>query len=281
MSSSGPVAESNLAMAESWDGDGGAFWAKEADHFERSGAAYDADLFEMAAIEAGSVVLDIGCGTGVTTREAARRAPQGRAIGVDLSRQMLEVARTRAVAAGLDNVEFVQADAQVHPFDPVHDRLISRTGVMFFGEREAAFANLASALTPEARVALLVWRGFGENDWMREITGALMPGRPESGPPPDAPSPFALADRVSTTALLEGAGFRDVRFHGVEHPLVFGADADEAHAFLMGLSGWMIAELDDAARAAASERLRAMLEAHAGPTGLALASAAWLITARR
>ncbi|MDX6226138.1 MAG: hypothetical protein QOE64_2514 [Frankiales bacterium] len=275
------VAESNEAMAESWDGDTGAFWADHADHFERSGAAYDDDLLAAADIRPDSRVLDVGCGTGVTTRKAAQRATQGQALGVDLSAQMLAVARARVESAGLSNVEFMQTDAQVHQFDGSFDRLISRTGVMFFGERDKAFANLASALVPDARVALLVWRSFGENDWMRQIMGALLPQAPVTGPPPDAPSPFALADRGSTTTLLEGAGFRDVQFQGLEHPLVFGRDADEAYAFLLGLSGWMIADLDEDARRAAEERLRAMLAAHETADGVQLDSAAWLITARR
>lgn len=281
MSPTSNVAESNAAMAESWDGDAGAFWAQEADHFEQSAAAYDDALFGAADITAVARVLDVGCGTGATTRKAAQLATDGRVLGVDLSARMLEVARERAAARGVTNVEFLQADAQVHPFEPTHDRLISRTGVMFFGDRMAAFANLASALEPNARVSLIVWRSFPENEWMREISGALLPERPASGPPPDAPSPFALADRASTNSLLESAGFRDVGFQALEHPMVFGKDADDAHTFVMGLSGWMLADLDKPARQAASDRLHAMMAAHQTPQGVQLESAAWLITARR
>ena len=62
-------------------------------------------------------MLDIGCGTGQTTRDAARAASAGSALGVDLSSRMLDYARRRAAEEGVTNVSFEQADAQIHPFD--------------------------------------------------------------------------------------------------------------------------------------------------------------------
>jgi len=84
-------------------------------------------------------VVDIGCGTGLTTREAAHLAAPGCVVGVDVSERMLERARELTAA---DNVRYVLADAQVHPFDPAgFDVAISRFGTMFFNDPAAAFAN--------------------------------------------------------------------------------------------------------------------------------------------
>ena len=92
-------------------------------------------------------MLDIGCGTGQTTRDAARRASAGGALGVDLSADMIALARQLAAAEGLPNARFEQADAQIHPFGQgPFDVAISRTGAMFFGHPPAAFANMARAL---------------------------------------------------------------------------------------------------------------------------------------
>ena len=104
-------------------------------------------------------VLDIGCGTGLTTREAARLAAPGRVVGVDVSERRLERARQVTAGEGLENVRYEVGDAQVHRFAPAgFDVAISRFGTMFFSDPAAAFANVAAALRPGARLVLLVWQ---------------------------------------------------------------------------------------------------------------------------
>jgi ubiquinone/menaquinone biosynthesis C-methylase UbiE len=97
-------------------------------------------------------VLDIGCGTGQSTREAARAAVSGSAVGVDVSAPMLERARQLSVDQGLANIAFQQADAEVHCFPPTcFDLCISRFGTMFFADAVGAFTNIGRALRPAAR----------------------------------------------------------------------------------------------------------------------------------
>src|SRR5688572_10172057 len=127
---------------------------------------YDAELrrynehFRAAAgVGPQDRVLDSGCGAGQSTRDAARAAVGGRALGIDVSARMLEIARERAVAEGLANVAFEQGDAQGHPFADNHfDVAISRFGTMFFAEPVPAFTNIARALRPGARLVMLVWQ---------------------------------------------------------------------------------------------------------------------------
>src|SRR5690349_5253300 len=106
------VDASNAAQLNAWDGDEGAYWAQHAERFDRSVAAYHPGLLTAAAITTHERVLDIGCGAGQTTCDAARAAAEGQAMGIDLSLPMLEVARQRARQAALANAQFVQADAQ-------------------------------------------------------------------------------------------------------------------------------------------------------------------------
>ncbi len=135
-------------------------------HHEHLRAAY--------GISPGDEVVDIGCGTGLTTREAARAAAPGRVVGVDVSERMLERARQLTVAERLDNVRYELGDAQVHRFDRAgFDAAISRFGTMFFSDPAAAFANIAAALRPEARLVLLVWQRHEHNEWARAIDAAL------------------------------------------------------------------------------------------------------------
>ena len=143
------VDPANREQLRAWDGDEGAYWAEHADYFDRSVVAYHQRLLDAASIAGTERVLDVGCGTGQTTRDAARAAAGGEALGVDLSSRMLEHARLRAADEGVTNASFEQVDAQIHPFPPASfDIAISRTGAMFFADLTTAFSNIGRALRP-------------------------------------------------------------------------------------------------------------------------------------
>jgi SAM-dependent methyltransferase len=276
------VDPTNQASAQAWDGDEGAYWAANHERFDRSIAAHHAKLMAAAAIQSGERVLDIGCGTGQTTREAALAAPDGSALGVDLSREMLEVARKLTADQGHGNAMFEHADAQIEPFEPGgFDLVLSRTGTMFFGDRDAAFGNLARATRQGGRLATIVWQGLGANEWMREIMTALTAGRDLPAPPPGAPGPFAFADPDDSHRVLTAAGYTDVQVEGYEAPMWFGADADDAHAFILGLMGWLLRDVDDDTARRAQDDLHATCAAHATSAGVEFGSGAWLVCARR
>lgn len=276
------VDPSNLEQSEAWDGDEGDYWARHAAHFDRSVADYHRMLLEAAAVTATSTVLDIGCGTGQTTRDAARLAHEASALGVDLSSPMLHVARWRAEQEGVANVVFLHADAQTHPFEAgSFDVALSRSGVMFFGDPESAFNNIGAALKPSGRLVMAVWQGLAENEWFHAIGGCLAAGRELPAPPPGAPGPFALSDPDRVRGILASAGFDKPRFDGVREPMHFGSSVDEAHAFLVGLTGWMLEGLDESGRAGALDALRENLRVHLTADGIDYGSAMWLITATR
>ncbi|NEK60293.1 methyltransferase domain-containing protein [Geodermatophilus sabuli] len=278
------VDEANAEQFRAWNGDDVEHWVTHVDRYEAASARFDRWLLDAAAITAPDHVLDVGCGAGVSSAAAARAAVDGHVTGLDLSAPLLAVARRRAEAAGLTNVTFVQGDAQVHPFEPAaFDVVLSRFGVMFFADPPAAFANLGAAVRPGGRLAMLAWQGMARNEWLGILFETLAAGRSLPEPPVGAPGPFGLADPDTVRRLLTGAGFVDVDLADVREPERVGADVDDAYAFMssLGPTKGLLAGLDEHDRASALSALRARLADRAGPDGVLLGAAAWLVTARR
>jgi SAM-dependent methyltransferase len=274
----------NTEQFRAWNGDDGHDWLVHADRYDAASGRYDPLLLTGAAITAADRVLDIGCGAGVSTRAAARVAVDGSATGIDLSAGLLAEARRRSEVAGLTNTTFVQGDAQVHPFEPeAFDVVISRFGVMFFGDPVAAFANIGRAVRPGGRLALLAWQGLARNEWIRTVLEPLAAGRALPAPPAGAPGPFRLADPDEIRRILASAGLADVELADVREPVYFGADPDDAYAFVsaLGVTRALLGGLDEPSRTAALKALRNRLAERGGPDGVLLGAAAWLITAHR
>ncbi|RSM74591.1 class I SAM-dependent methyltransferase [Kibdelosporangium aridum] len=229
-------------------------------------------------VQPDDTVLDIGCGTGQTTREAAKLATQGSALGVDVSPAM--VTRARQLAEGLHNVRFAEADAQVHPFEPEHFTLgVSRFGTMFFADPVKAFTNIRRALAPGARLVQLVWQGSDQQEWVAEINLALAGEIPE----PATTGAFSLADPASVDGLLTSAGFVEVSVTEVREPVFYGVDADAAVNGVLALmmTSDLLTRLDAEETEQAVARLRSTMVKHTSTDGVWFDSRAWLITARR
>ena len=240
------------------------------------------ERFRAAAqVGSGNRVLDIGCGTGQSTREAARAASGGSALGVDLSAQAVDLARQLSEQEGLRNVTYLQADAQVHRFPPRHfDLCISRFGTMFFADPVAAFSNIGTALRPGGRLVMLVWQGRDRNEWSTAIRQAIAGPDARDRPGPD---PFALGDPAVAGGILAASGFAEVGFTDVDEPVYYGPDPAVAYDLVLGLRDPkdLLAGLDAAAAGPARQRLRATLAEHDTGSGVFFGSRAWIITARR
>jgi SAM-dependent methyltransferase len=280
----GVLTIANVEQAAAWDGNEGDHWAEHADRYESAGRRQWQRFLDAGLIADDDQVLDIGCGTGKSTRDAARVAVSGAALGVDLSSRMLERARERSAAEGLTNVSFEQADAQVHPFDAhAFDVAISCFGGMFFGDPVAAFSNIGGAVRPGGRLALLAWRELARNEWLTAIRGALAAGRALPEPPAGAPGPFGLADEGHVRRVLGDAGFSGLALEAIDEPIQFGTDAEDAWSFVrnIGIVHGLTQDLDDATKQQALDHLRAVVVAHETDEGVLLGTSAWLITARR
>jgi SAM-dependent methyltransferase len=251
---------------------------------------YDAELRRhnellrrACGIQSGDHVLDIGCGTGLTTRQAARAAPAGSALGVDVSPAAIQRARELAREAGLSNVKFECADAQAYRFPPARfDLAISRFGTMFFDDPAAAFANIRRALRPAGRLVMMVWQARERNEWDITIRQSLVTADGPAAAPQEGPDPFSLASPPAVTKVLEAAGFTGVAFADIREPVYYGPDVTAALEWVNGFTctSQALNRLDPAAAARAIQRLHEALAAHLSDDGVWFNSRAWIITAR-
>lgn len=262
-----------MTLDDTWSGERAARWLRRAADLERQMAPVSDVLFAAAALRPGERVLDVGCGTGPTTREAAAAVgPDGRVTGVDVSRDLLD-----AAAATDAPVEWVLADVTTwSPPPAAYDVVLSRFGVMFFDDPQAAFTHLAEATRPGGRLAIAVWGPRTASPLFTVPLEAALGVLAAHGiPEPDGLSPhegpFSLHDPAATTRLLEGTGWRDVRCATHLLSLPFGGGlapraAAEASADF-GPTRIAVGALDAAGRAAAVDVMTEALSAHVDEDG--------------
>jgi ubiquinone/menaquinone biosynthesis C-methylase UbiE len=280
----------NDEQREAWNGVSGAQWTQRQDQFDGMLAPWIPVLADAARITEGEHVLDIGCGCGATTLEAARRCgPTGIAAGVDLSAPMIDRARQLADAAGVVNARFEVGDCQVDdltvpPAGP-YDLAISRFGVMFFDDPVAAFANVAKAMAPGGRLAVLTWAPMELQRWLTvPIAAALdhvpLPDLGQNG----GTGMFSLAQHDRIVAVLEAAGWADVAVEPHRRPVLIagGGSLDETMDFLLatGAGRALLAGApDEQAAERAVAAIRTTLPDHQTSRGVELDGTALAITA--
>jgi SAM-dependent methyltransferase len=229
----------------------------------------------------GEHVLDIGCGGGETALDLARLvAPDGTVVGIDLSAAVLAFAARAAKAC--ERVRFIQADAQVFPFEPASfDAAFSRFGVMFFVDPAAAFINICRSLRPTGRLAFVCWRALEENPLDNlPLMAASDHLPPQPAHAPEAPGPFAFANPDRVRSILESAGFGEIDITAYNEQVGSGdLDAMLAVVSRVGALGKILRE-NPKLRGLALPAVRSALAAHDGPDGVRLNAATWVVTAR-
>jgi len=178
---------------------------------EESGQLISGKLIQLAGIGPGASVLDVGGGYGEPSLTAARAVgPEGRVVCTDISGEMLAFGRERATEAGLDNVEFLECDAEQLDFeDESFDAVVSRATLMFLPDVAGTLGHLHSFLKPSGRFAASVWGPQSTVQFSAAIP-VIFADLQLPPPPPGRPGPFALADRDRLAVLVAGAGFRNV-----------------------------------------------------------------------
>jgi SAM-dependent methyltransferase len=281
-----PAQAFNEDQRARWNGIDGEYWTSNQDRLDRTLAPVTEPLLAFAAARAGSTVIDVGCGCGTTTIEIARTVgPSGRVLGIDVSSPMLALAAERL--RPFANATCLFGDASALPLgDLGADLIVSRFGVMFFGDPVAAFANLRTGLATGGRLRFGCWRPIDENPWLRIPLHAVYEHAPRlPKPDPEEPGPFSLGDTARVTRILTAAGFTAPSFTplDIQMDIASGGTLEDAviQSSAMGPAKRALADQSDDIRAAAIESIRRALTPYASTAGVKVPGAVWLVAADR
>jgi enediyne biosynthesis protein CalE5 len=201
-------------------------WAAWQDRFETAARPVTQRLLQLAPVRPGATVLDVGTGTGEPALSAAVAVGAGgRVVATDVADRMLDVARRRA--AGVTNVEFLEADAASLPMPHrPYDVVLSRFCLMLVADPAAVLRRLGAMLAPGGALAAAVWTGSARNPLIGLGFQTIAHRLGLAPSAPGAPGPFSLADPGRFTRLLHDAGFTDVLFDRVPIELRLDGAAD-------------------------------------------------------
>ena len=268
-----------MTTAADWTGRVGRTWAAEWQRTDRSFANLSPhlDAAIRSAAPAGPFrAIDIGCGAGNTSLALADARPDATVTGLDLSADLIRMARTRAGDRG--TVTFHHGDAiAMAPQLPPADLIVSRHGVMFFADPVAAFATLRTAAGPGARLVFSCFRDRSDNVWASDLIEQVTGTRPQ---PSEgyAPGPFGFADRTATAAILTQAGWTVDSATRIDFAYIAGAGPDpvaDAADFFHHI-GPLASALKDAADPSLDDRLKSALQRYTADGIVALPASAWI-----
>jgi SAM-dependent methyltransferase len=207
-----------------------------ADRLERQLTPLGDELFAAVALKPGERVLDVGCGTGPTTRQAAALVgPEGSVTGLDVAPEMIAAARAAPVVADAAPIRWVESDAVTWDSgDEQFDAVISRCGVMFFSDPAAAFANLARMTKDGGRLTVAVWAERTQSPLFDVPLSIAVAELHRAGVRPEVPAPdagpYSLSDAEAVRDLLADAGWSDVAWEPRHLRLAVGGGASPTDA---------------------------------------------------
>jgi len=242
------AAEFRAKQRDQWNG-AAAGWNEWSEFMDEHAGVVSDRLVEVAGIKEGDRVLDIACGYGEPSLTAARKVgPDGAVIATDIAAEMLEFGRQRAAANGVENIEFMQSDASSLDFPAESfDAAVSRWGIIFEPDAEAAAGRIRGFLKPGARMAISSWGEPDQVPFLSIPMRTTMERLHVPPPPAGTPGPLSRPTPAAIGGLLEGGGFSQVAVEQDE--VTFEFDSPEQFtAYVRAISA----------------PIRAMIEQHAG-----------------
>jgi enediyne biosynthesis protein CalE5 len=237
-------------------------WRKWSELIDEAASQISERLVELAGVESGSRVLDVAAGYGEPSLTAARAAgPEGSVVATDISAEMIAFGRERAVAARLGNIEFVESDAAGLDFpEGSFDAALSRWGIIFEPDGEAAAARILRFLKPGARIAISSWGTPDRVPFVAIPMRTAMQRLEVPPPPPGTPGPLSRPTREALGGLLEAAGFSDVEVEEADVTFEWGSP-EEFTTFIREIAPPISAMIDPHPQEVQDETWDAITEA--------------------
>jgi ubiquinone/menaquinone biosynthesis C-methylase UbiE len=235
-------------------------WRRGAEARNRMLAPATAAMLDLAGVQAGARVLDIGTGTGDTAIFAGVRVgASGRVLATDPSPAMIDAARDAVRMAGVANVDVRTMSGDDVNVEPASfDAVIARLVLMFVDDLPAMLRGVLHALRPGGRFAAIVWASLEHNPFHRILIEAAREQGPLPEPAPEIVRAFSLHDAASLERAFAGAGFAQVAVRAVACARAYGSAADAlANAKESPVQAVLLSALDDAGRARAWARVEA------------------------
>jgi SAM-dependent methyltransferase len=268
-------------QAQRWRGSAGCAWVEAQQMLDRTLQPFEDLLMTEVAASGARRVLDVGCGTGSTTRAAARALGAGTvAVGIDISDRMIDAARMLAEQEG-SHATFICDDAQQHAFGAQQfDLIIARFGVMFFADSVRAFANLRSAAADGCGMRSIVWRSPAENPFMTAAERAAAPLLPNLQPRrPDAPGQFGFADERRVRSILHDSGWSGIDIRPIDVTCTLPEHELIRYGTRFGPVGIALQEADAQTRAQVAAAVRAAFDPYVHGHEVRFNAACWLMVA--
>lgn len=228
-------------------------------------------MLDAAGVTAGSRVLDVAAGAGGQSLVAARRVgPTGHVLATDISPTILEYAAKAATDAGLTTMATCELDGEHLDVDEEgFDAVISRVGLIYFPDQQAALAGMRRALRPGGRVSAVVYSTADRNGFFAVPVGIIRRRAQLPPPAPGQPGPFSLGAPGVAEAAFAQAGFHDITVEAVPSPVRMASAAEcvrfERESF--GALHQMLGGLSEPDRQAAWAEIGRALAEFEGPDG--------------
>jgi ubiquinone/menaquinone biosynthesis C-methylase UbiE len=221
---------------DQWNGVA-AVWDEYSKFIDSSAYVVSDRLVEMAGIKEGDRVLDVACGYGEPSLTAARKVgADGTVVATDISAEMLEFGRQRAAANGVENIEFMQSDANSLDFPAESfDAAVSRWGIIFEPDGEGTAANVKGFLKPGSRFAIASWGPPERVPFLAVAMKTATAKLDVPPPPPGTPGPLSRPTPEAIGGLLEGGGFSGIEVEELDITFEFESP-EEYTVFTLGMA---------------------------------------------
>jgi SAM-dependent methyltransferase len=261
-------------------------WRKNDAQLRENADPVSQRMLDGARIAAGHRVLDIASGTGEPAIPAAHRVGEtGRVIGIDLVDEMLAIARDKAAAQNLSNIDFQTVDGSGMPFDAASfDAVTCRWGLMFMPEPQAMLQQIHHVLKDEGRLAVACWAEPERNPFFTHAMSILVKHMEVPQPPPGAPGVFAFADRQRLEDTLRDGGFRDIEIEDHSFDMIKANSGEEYWQIMEELAGpiaQLTKQMDESTYRAFSAEVIASAEALKQGDTLSMMGTTWIAHATK